>query len=187
MAIKILIAVVLLIVLFVIFVATRPSAFHVERSITVNAPPEAVFAQVNDFRAWGAWSPWEKKDPDMKRTYGATTAGPGGTYAWAGNGNVGEGNMTIERSERPSHVAIRLEFIKPFAGTNTATFNFAPASGGTKVTWAMDGHYNFITKGIGVFVSMDKMIGNDFEAGLSAMKTAAESAPETSTRTATVN
>jgi hypothetical protein len=186
MAIKILIAVAVLIVLFVIFVATRPSGFHVERSITINAPPENVFAQVNDFRAWGAWSPWEKKDPDMKRTYGATTAGPGATYAWAGNGNVGEGKMTIERSERPSQVAIRLDFFKPFAGTNAATFNFTPAPSGTKVTWAMDGHCNFITKGIGVFMSMDRMIGPDFESGLSAMKSVAESGGA-NTRTATAN
>jgi len=175
MWIKILIGVAVLIVLLVLLIVSRPSTFHVERAVTIAAPPERVFALVNDFRQWPAWSPWEKKDPNMKRTYGDLTQGVGGTYAWAGNGNVGEGKMTIERSERPTLVRIKLEFFKPFAGTNAAKFDLTPTPGGTKVTWGMDGNYVFITKAFSLVMSMDKMIGNDFEAGLSAMKAAAES------------
>jgi hypothetical protein len=177
MWIKILIAVVVVIALLVVIVAMRPSTFRVERAATIAAPAEVVFDKVNNLRTWGAWSPWEKKDPDMKRTYGGPPSGVGSTYAWAGDGNVGEGRMTIERSERPSLVQIKLEFFKPFEGTNTATFNFTPDAGGTKVTWVMDGRYNFITKGVSMFMDMDKMIGNDFEAGLAALKAQSEAAP----------
>jgi uncharacterized protein YndB with AHSA1/START domain len=174
MWIKILVVLVAIILLLVLLVATRPSTFRVERSITIAAPPEAVFAKVNDFHAWPEWSPWEKKDPDMKRTHGGASAGVGSTYAWAGDMNVGEGRMTIERGERPSLIEIKLEFFKPFRGTNKATFTFTPADQGTKVLWVMDGRYNFVSKGMAMVMDMDKMIGNDFEAGLAAMKANAE-------------
>ena len=177
MWIKILIAVIVLIALLVVVIATRPSTFRVERSATIAAPGDVVFAKVNDFRAWRSWSPWEKKDPNLKRTYCGPPDGVGSTYAWAGDRNVGEGRMTIERSERPSLVQIKLEFFKPFKGTNTAGFNFTPDGRGTKVTWTMDGRYNFITKGVSMVMDMDKMIGNDFEAGLAALKAESESAP----------
>ena len=177
MWLKILIVVVVLIALLVVIVAMRPSTFRVERSATIAAPAEVVFDKVNNLRAWGAWSPWEKKDPDMKRTYGGPPDGVGSTYAWAGDKNVGEGRMTIERSERPSLLRIKLEFFKPWQGTNTATFSFTPDAGGTKVTWVMDGRYNFITKGVSMVMDMDKMIGDDFEAGLAALKAQAEAAP----------
>jgi len=176
MVIKILIGLAVLILLLVAIIAMRPSTFRVERSITIAAPPENAFAQVNDFHAWGGWSPWDKKDPGMKRTYGGPPQGVGSTYAWAGDRNVGEGRMTIERSDRPSQVGIKLEFIKPFAGTNHTTFTFTPSQGGTTVRWVMDGHYNFITKGMSMVMNMnmDKMIGTDFEAGLSGIKAVAE-------------
>lgn len=186
MILKILIAFAVLILLLVVLVATRPSHFRVERSATIAAPAGVVFDRVNDFRAWGSWSPWEKKDPDMKRTFGETSAGAGATYAWAGNSNVGEGRMTIERSERPSQIDIKLEFFKPFAGTNTATFKFNPEAGGTKVVWAMEGDYNFITKGLSLVMNMDKMIGNDFEAGLAALKAESEAAAKGSPQSAPV-
>jgi len=176
MIVKILIAVVVIILLLVVVVATRPSAFRVERSATIAAPPERLFDKVNDLRAWTAWSAYEKKDPDMKRTYGGPPAGVGSTYAWAGDGNIGEGRMTIERSERPSLVEIKLEFFKPFKGTNKATLTFAPVAGGTKVNWVMDGRYNFISKGVSLVMDMDKMIGADFEASLAELKAQAESA-----------
>lgn len=179
MILKILIAVVAIILLLVLVVATRPSPFRVERSATIAAPPQLPFDKVNDFRAWSSWSPYEKKDPQIKRTYGGPAAGAGATYAWAGDKNVGEGRMTIERSERPSLVEIKLEFFKPFKGTNTARFTFEPAAGGTKVTWAMDGRYNFISKGVSLVMDMDKMIGTDFEAGLAALKAQAESGTTT--------
>jgi hypothetical protein len=176
MAIKILIAVAVVVGLLVLLVASRPSAFNVERSITVAAPPEVVFGWVDDLHAWRAWSPWEKKDPDMKRTFEGPAAGDGASYAWAGDRNVGEGRMTIERSERPSRIGIRLEFFKPFAGTNHSDFSFTPVPGGTRVTWTMDGHINFAAKAFTLFVTMDKMIGGDFEAGLAALKGVAEGA-----------
>ena len=186
MLIKVLIGIVVVVALLVIVIATRPSTFRVVRSVTIAAPPQAPFDRVNDLRAWSSWSPWEKKDPQMKRTYGEQSAGVGGTYAWAGNGNVGEGKMTIERSDRPSLVGIKLEFFKPFSGTNTATFAFDPAPGGTKVTWTMDGKYNFFTKGVSMVMNMDKMIGNDFEAGLAALKAESEAAANTGAPVAAV-
>lgn len=157
-------------------IASRPSTFRVERSIAIAAPPERVFAPVNDFRAWTAWSPYEKKDPQMQRTYGPSTAGTGATYGWAGNGEVGEGRMTIVRSDAPSRITIELVFSKPFAGTNTATFTFEPTPEGTRATWAMDGKSTFLTKAIGLVLDMDKMIGGDFERGLASLKTLAETA-----------
>lgn len=181
---KILIGIAVVIVLFVLVVATRPSTFHIERSTTIAAPPESAFAPVNDFHAWGAWSPWEKIDPQMKRTFEGAPSGAGSIYAWAGNHEVGEGRMTIVKSDKPSHVAIKLEFFKPFAATNAATFTFVPVPEGTKVTWAMDGQNNFAGKAISLFMDMDKMIGDNFERGLADLKTVAESAPKANAETA---
>jgi hypothetical protein len=117
-------------------------------------------------------------DPQMKKTFDGASSGVGAVYAWTGNDKVGEGKMTIEKSAAPSLVGIKLEFFKPFAATNTATFTFAPASEGTKVTWAMDGENNFVGKAFSMFMDMDKMVGADFERGLASMKTLAESAPK---------
>jgi hypothetical protein len=179
MARKILIGVAAVIVLLVLVILTRPSTFHVERSIEIAAPPQNAFDQVNDFHAWPAWSPWEKLDPQMKRTHEGSPAGVGAKYAWTGNDQVGEGRMTIEKSERPSTVGIKLEFLKPFEATNTTTFTFAPTPRGSKVTWAMDGENNFMAKAASLFMDMDKMIGADFEKGLAALKSVAEAAPKT--------
>lgn len=176
MVLAILGVIAVVIALFVIFVATRPPAFHIERSIAIAAPPENAFAQVNDFHAWTAWSPWEKMDPQLKRTYAGAASGTGAVYEWSGNNKVGEGRMTIEKSDRPSLISIKLEFIRPFAATHTATFTFAPGNEGTKVTWAMDGRNNFMAKAFTLFMNMDKMVGGDFERGLAALKTVAESA-----------
>ena len=111
-----------------IVVATRPSTFRIERSATFAAPPESAFAQVNDFHAWSTWSPWDKLDPNMKRTYEGPAAGVGAKYAWAGNDDVGEGRMTIEKSEPARQIVIKLEFLKPFETTNTTTFSFTPSA-----------------------------------------------------------
>jgi uncharacterized protein YndB with AHSA1/START domain len=182
---KILLALAAALVVFLAFVATRPPTFHVERSITLAAPPERAFAQVNDFHAWAAWSPWDKLDPQMKRTFEGAPAGVGASYSWVGNKQVGEGRMTIEKSEPARLVSIKLEFIKPFEATNTATFAFAPDGAGTKVTWSMDGNNNFVGKLFSVFMDMDKMVGGDFERGLASMKTIAEGGA--GTRAATAN
>ncbi|WP_394824692.1 SRPBCC family protein [Pendulispora albinea] len=171
---KILLGLAAVAVVFVLVVSTRPSTFHVERSVTVAAPAERAFAQVNDFHEWTGWSPYEKLDPQLRRTYEGAPAGVGAIYAWAGNGKAGEGRMTIEASDAPSRIAINLEFIEPFAATDTATFTFVPTAEGTKVTWAIDGTNNFVSKAFSLFMDMDKLIGGDFEAGLASLKAIAE-------------
>src|SRR5688572_24696154 len=175
---KILIGVAAAFLLLVIVIATRPAEFRIERSTAISAPPEVVFAQVNDFRAWPAWSPWEKLDPGMKRTHSGAPSGVGAMYAWSGNDDVGEGRMTIEKSDPSSTIGIKLEFIKPFAATNQATFTFAPSGNSTKVTWAMDGKNGFAAKAASLFMDMDKLVGADFERGLASLKTIAESPPK---------
>lgn len=168
--------------LLVIVIALQPATFHVERSIEMLTSPEVVRAQVNDFHAWHAWSPWERLDPNMQRNYGGAPMGVGAEYGWHGNQQVGEGRMTIEQSD-PGRIQIKLEFLKPFPATNTATFTFAKTANGTKTTWAMDGRNNFVGKAFHLVIGLDKMIGPDFERGLVAMKTTAEA---THTATASV-
>ena len=157
-----------------IFAATKPDTFRVERSIAIKAPPEKIFPLINDFKRWDAWSPWEKKDPAMKRTYGSATSGKGAHYAWQGNSDVGQGSMDIVESVPSSKVALKLDFVKPFEGHNTVDFSLVPQGETTRVTWAMQGPSPFITKVIQVFCNMDSMIGKDFEAGLASLKAAAE-------------
>jgi hypothetical protein len=140
----------------------------------MRAPAAAAFAQVNDFHNWRAWSPWEKIDPALKRSYEGPQAGAGATYAWQGNKDVGEGRMTILESRPGELVRIKLEFFKPFAATNTAEFTFKPAGDGTAVTWSMSGQNNFLARAICVFVNMDEMVGGQFEQGLAQMKAVVE-------------
>lgn len=184
---KILIGLAAIVVVLALVVATRPPTFHIERSITMAAPPDLAFAEVNDFHAWPGWSPWEKLDPGMKKTFEGAPSGAGSVYSWVGNDKVGEGRMTIERSDKPSLVSIKLEFLKPFAATNQATFTFVPAGAGTKVTWAMDGRKNFMAKAFHMVMDMDKMVGGDFERGLIAMKAAAEAAAKANANAPTAN
>ena len=155
-------------------IAMRPAEFRLVRTTTVNAPPEKVFALINDFKQWEGWSPWAKLDPGMKTTYGNITAGPGATYAWVGNSDVGEGKMTITGAQPHSSVTIRLEFLKPMEATNMTEFTLTPSGTGTKVDWSMTGTNNFMAKAFDFFMNMDKMVGADFEKGLTQMKTAAE-------------
>lgn len=156
------------------YVATRPGTFRVERSLVIAAPAEKVFPLINDFRAWSAWSPWEKLDPAMKRTMSGPAQGVGAVYGWEGDKNVGAGRMEILESVPPSKVLIRLEFLKPFESSSTAEFTLAPEGAGTRVTWVMSGACNFVSKAMGVFCSMDKMVGGDFEKGLAALAMAVE-------------
>jgi hypothetical protein len=157
-----------------ILAATKPDAFRVERAINISAPPEKIYPLINDFKQWPEWSPWEKKDPGMKRTYGATTSGKGAHYAWEGNNDVGQGSMDIVESVPSSKVALKLDFVKPFEGHNRVEFRLEPAGNATKVTWSMDGPAPFISKLMHVFINMDRMVGSDFEAGLANLKAAAE-------------
>jgi len=157
-----------------IYAATQPDSFRVQRSASIKAPPDKVFAMINDLKAWAAWSPYEKKDPAMKRTFGAITAGKGATYAWQGDSNVGEGRMEIVEAAPPNKVLIKLDFLKPFEAHNTAEFTLEPKGEGTLVTWAIYGPSAYVTKVMGLFFNIDTMIGRDFEAGLADLKTAAE-------------
>jgi hypothetical protein len=174
---KILIALVVIVVGLVAVIALQPARYRVSRSATIAAPAPVVFAQVNDFHRWAAWSPWEKIDPAMKRTYEGPPAGVGASYTWAGNGEVGEGRMTIVESRPSDLIQVKLEFVKPFAGTSVAEFSFKPEGDRTQVTWSMTGDKNFIAKAIHLVMSMDRMIGDQFDKGLAAMKTVAEAAP----------
>jgi uncharacterized protein YndB with AHSA1/START domain len=155
------------------YASTKPDEFRVQRSITINAPQQDVFALVNDYRQWAAWSPWEKKDPGMKRTYSGPQAGKGAVYAWDGDGNVGKGSMLITDAV-PSRIALNLDFEKPFEGHNKVVFAMESKGLTTDVTWSMQGPATFITKVIQVFCNMDAMIGADFEKGLADLKSAAE-------------
>jgi len=172
---KVLVVLVLLLGGAAAYVATRPDAYHVERSTTVDAPAATVFAQIDDLSVWKEWSPWEKKDPAMKRTLSATTSGVGATYAWEGNKEVGQGKMSIVDSKPGEKVAEKLEFIKPFQSQADITFTLqAESPTTTKVTWAMDGKHNFVSKAFSVVKPMDGMIGKDFEEGLANLKKVAE-------------
>ena len=160
------------------FVLTRPDRIHVERSATINAPSATIFPHINDFRQWTAWSPWEKIDPQLQRSYDGPPSGLGAAYRWAGNSHIGEGSMRVTESTPNRRVGIALEFLKPFRASNTATFTLTPDGAGTRVIWAMDGKGNLVSKLISLFTSMDKMIGTQFEMGLATLKGIAESAPD---------
>ena len=166
--------IVLLVVVFVCIVALQPSHYRIERSANINAPASVVFAQVNDFHKWEAWSPWAKIDPAMKQTYEGASSGTGAIYTWAGNNQVGEGRMTITESHPNDLIKIKLEFIKPWSATNATDFAFKPQGNQTAVTWTMNGDNNFMGKAFGLFMNMDKMVGGDFEKGLAQMKSVAE-------------
>jgi len=172
---KVLLVLVLLLGAAAAYVATRPDAYHVERSTTVDAPAATVFAQIDDLSVWKEWSPWEKKDPAMKRTLSATPSGVGATYSWEGNKEVGKGKMTIVDSRAGEKVTQKLEFIEPFQSQSEVSFTLKPESPTTtKVTWAMNGKHNFITKAMSVVKPMDGMVGKDFEEGLANLKKVAE-------------
>jgi carbon monoxide dehydrogenase subunit G len=169
--------VVLAVVVVLVLAARKPDQFRVQRSASIDAPPERIYAFINDFHRWGAWSPYEHKDPDMKRSFGGAGSGRGSIYEWAGNSNVGSGRMEIVESSEPSKITIQLDFLTPFEAHNIATFTMEPAGGATNVTWAMDGSTPFVGKIMHVFLNMDRMVGTDFEAGLANLKTAVEREP----------
>ena len=168
------IVVVVLIACVLAFAATKPDSFRVQRTATIKAPPEKIFAQINDLKTWQTWSPYEKKDPAMKRTLSGAPAGKGAVYEWAGNKEVGKGRMEIADTTPPSKVQIKLDFIEPFEAHNTAEFDLQGKGDGTDVTWALYGPSTFVTKLLSLFIDMDKMIGHDFEIGLANLKALAE-------------
>lgn len=170
-------AVAVLIAALLAYAATKPDTFQVQRAASIKAPPEKIFAVLNDFMRWESWSPWEKKDPAMKRTFSAVTSGKGAVYAWEGNRDVGQGRMEIAESIAPSRLAIKLDFVEPFEAHNMVDFTLEPRGGSTNVTWAMHGPLPYISKLITVFFDMDNMVGKDFEAGLANLKAITENLP----------
>ncbi len=176
---KLILAVLAIIVIavagLVIAIAMQPDEYVVERSAAINAPSEAVFERVNDFHKWDAWSPWAKLDPEMKVTYSGPPAGVGASYSWVGNDQVGEGKMTILESHPAKHVKIDLEFIKPFQSRSLTDFTFVGDGAKTNVTWKMKGQHNVISKAMCLFVTMDSMIGPDFEKGLANLSSSTAS------------
>jgi hypothetical protein len=166
--------VVVLIVAVLIFAATTPDTFRVQRATSIKAPAEKIFLLINDLHSWDAWSPWEKMDPAMKRTFSGAASGKGAVYEWEGNHEVGKGRMEIMESSPPSKVVIKLDFIKPFEAHNIAEFTLDSQGDSTNVTWAMHGPNPYMAKVIHIFFSMDSMVGKQFEAGLANLKTIAE-------------
>ncbi len=164
------------IVVFLIIVAMQPSSYRVVRSLTMSAPPDAVFPHMNDLKKWEAWNPWSKADPNIKLTYSSQTAGVGANYSWAGNSEVGEGRITIAESQPGKSVKYKLDFFKPMAATAETEFTFTPQGQQTEVTCTMTGEKNFMSKAFCMFMSMDKMIGSKFEKALVDLKAITESA-----------
>ena len=180
------IVVVVLVVIagILVYASTRPDSFRVQRSASIKAPPQKIFPLIDDLKAWAGWSPYEKKDPAMKRTFTGEQSGKGAVYEWDGNAQVGKGRIEITEASAPSSVTIKLDMIKPMEGHNIVNFTLEPRGGATpaastevtstQVTWAMRGSCAYMAKLLGLFLDMDKMIGKDFEVGLGNLKTLAE-------------
>jgi hypothetical protein len=154
--------------------ATRPDTFQVQRATRVNASPAEIFPLINDLRRWSAWSPYERKDPAMKRTYSGAASGPGAVYEWDGNRDIGRGRMEITETSAPSRVTLKLDFIKPFEAHNVVEFTLEARGDATSVTWALHGPASYMSKIMGLFFSVERMVGKDFESGLANLKAVAE-------------
>lgn len=170
---KALLVLALLIVGVLLYAATRPDTFQVERTAVVQAPPQAVYAQIANFRRWSAWSPWENRDPAMEKRYSGPATGVGSAYAWSGNSEVGSGRMEILEATPDSQIRIQLDFIEPIASSNITRFTLVPQGDATRVTWSMSGENSYPGKLMSVFMDMDEMIGRDFEQGLAQLEVAA--------------
>ncbi|MCG3176674.1 MAG: hypothetical protein MOGMAGMI_01632 [Candidatus Omnitrophica bacterium] len=167
---KVLIGVLVVLAALLVFISTRPAEFRVERSTVIAAPAEEIHGRINDLREWRAWSPWAKLDPKARYTYEGPSAGVGAVSRWAGDHQVGEGSMTIIESRAPERVKFRLDFLKPFKATSTAEFVLAPVDGGTRLTWSMSGTNDLLGKAIGLVMDCDRMVGAQFEKGLTDLK-----------------
>ncbi|PPE75561.1 polyketide cyclase [Solimonas fluminis] len=171
---KILIVVAVAIAGLLVYAATQPDTFRVERTILVKAPPERIYPLIADFRQWTRWSPYEKLDPALKRTYSGAGSGMGAIYAWDGNKDIGAGRMEIDETTPPSRIRIKLDFFRPFEARNIAEFTMTPEGDATRLGWAMHGPANYLSKLMGTLFDMDQMIGKDFETGLGTLKSLAE-------------
>lgn len=174
-----------LIAVFAAFIATRPGEFRISRSTTIAAAPSEVFAHVNDFHKWDAWSPWAKIDPAAKNSFEGAPEGTGAIFKWSGNHDVGEGSMTLTESHPHDLIRIRLDFIKPLEDTANVEFTFQPVGEQTAVTWSMEGKNNFIGRIVCLFMNMEQMIGSKYEEGLASLKSIVEAAPKEGKPTAT--
>ena len=166
--------VVLIIAGIVIFAAMQDADFTITRSLDINAPAQQLYDKIADFHGWGAWSPFEKLDPAMLKTFSGPAAGVGAAYAWSGNSKIGAGRMKVTEAAPASRVAIALDFERPFAASNIALFTLAPQGAATRVTWAMTGKRNLIAKIMSLFMNMDTMIGGQFAEGLANLKALSE-------------
>jgi Polyketide cyclase / dehydrase and lipid transport len=164
----------IVIIALLVMASRQPDEFSVVRSVDLQAPPERIFAQINDFKSWAAWSPWEKLDPDMQRSFSGASSGEGAKYAWVGNKKVGEGSMEITRSVPSSNMQLDLHFLKPFKADNVTEFTLVPKGDVTNLRWEMRGRTPFLFKVMHMFFNMDKMVGKDFDAGLANLKAIVE-------------
>lgn len=181
---KISLAIAALVGVVLVVAATKPDTFFVERNIVIAASPQTVYPLIDDFRKWSEWSPWEKLDPAMQRTHSGAASGVGAIYEWQGNSDVGQGRMAIVDSSPPLMLAIKLDFIAPMEASNVTMFELMPQGEATRVRWTMSGANTYLSKLMQVFVSMDSLVGGDFEKGLADMKSAAEKAAEAMAPTA---
>ena len=174
MILRIIIIAAVLIAVVLVFAAMKPSAFHLQRSITIKAPTEKIFPLVNDFHNWSAWEAQDKGDAGIQRTYSGPAAGVGAMSEWQGSGSTGKGRMLITESVPNSRVSVAVDFVKPFQAHNINVFTLEPVGDSTKVTWSFEGTNVFVLKLMSVFVTMDRIMGNHFETGLEKLKAAAE-------------
>jgi hypothetical protein len=170
---KLLIGLLVLTALGAAYVATRPAAYHVERSVTINAPADVVWANVSDFNQWHAWNPWQKSDLAQTVTIAGAKGSPGHSSAWDGE-KTGKGIMTVLKADAPSQLTIKLEFEVPMESVAMTQFAFSPKGSGVKVTWSMDGENDFVGKAFDVLMDVENMIGKSYDSGLSNLKSIAE-------------
>jgi uncharacterized protein YndB with AHSA1/START domain len=156
--------------------AGKPATFRIERTTSIAAPPETVYANIEDFHRWAAWQPWEKLDPHMHKSFTGPERGQGAVYEWQGSKEVGKGRMTITEARPNQRLVVRLEFLEPFPADNRAIFTLVPKASGTDVSWAMEGPNSFMGKVVSVFADMDQMLGGDFARGLARLKEVSEHA-----------
>lgn len=173
---NILLVIAIILIAFLVYVSTRPNTFTIKRHIAIKAKPDAIYPLLTDFHAdgWGKWSPWEELDPEMKRTFSGPHDGEGAIYEWEGNKKVGAGRMEIQHADAPMAVDIRLDFLRPMKATNATEFRVIDEGNESMVTWTMKGSLSFVAKIFHLFMDMDKMVGADFERGLTKLKALAE-------------
>ncbi len=174
MIMRIVLAIVVLIAVLCSFAAMKPKTFRIQRSIAIKAPPETVFALINDIHNWPRWAPQDKQDPSLRRSYSGAACGKGAVSDWEGNGNSGKGRMTITRSDSPSNISVQVDFIKPFEAHNRNEFTLDSDGVTTKVTWTMEGTNLYVMRLMSIFVNMDKKMGKHFERGLESLRSVAE-------------